>query len=176
VYDGSDRISKSRFNGRTDYWKNQNSSLDAVHPDTWMLCTHNVSTCGIEFQRVGFDAARRDTDRFNRRSDEKTAAVVVQSPNFLGCIENISALADRAHALGALLIIVVTEGHFAGNASCPGCLWADIVVAKGQSFGIPLSFGGPLLGLLPPRTNTQGKIPGRLVGEAFDKQGRADLY
>jgi len=132
-----------------------------------------VQHAGIELQRVAFDAASGVTSIDSIDGlDEKTAAVVVQSPNFMGCVEDIKALADRAHALGALLIVVVTEAISLGLLRAPGACGADIVVGEGQSFGIPLSFGGPYLGLFATKDKYARQIPGRLVGEAFDKQGR----
>jgi glycine dehydrogenase subunit 1 len=104
--------------------------------------------------------------------DDKTAAIVVQSPNFFGCIEDVTALAEQAHAVGALLIVAVTEAISLGLLKSPGACGADIVVAEGQSFGVPLSFGGPYVGLFATREKYARQIPGRLVGEAYDKQGR----
>src|SRR5207302_6946074 len=104
--------------------------------------------------------------------DDQTAAVVVQSPNFFGCIEDLQALADKAHAAGALLIVAITEAMSLGHLRSPGACGADIVVAEGQSFGVPLSFGGPYVGLFATRDKYARQIPGRLVGEAYDQKGR----
>src|SRR4029079_13206887 len=104
--------------------------------------------------------------------DDQTAALVVQSPNFFGCVEDVAALADAAHAKGALLVVAVTEAMSFGALRSPGACGADIVIAEGQSFGVPLSFGGPYVGLFATREKYARQIPGRLVGEAYDKQGR----
>src|SRR4029079_16637908 len=104
--------------------------------------------------------------------DDQTAALVVQSPNFFGCVEDLAALADAAHAKGALLVVAITESASLGLLKSPGACGADIVVAEGQSFGVPLSFGGPYVGLFATREKYARQIPGRLVGEAYDKQGR----
>jgi glycine cleavage system H lipoate-binding protein len=97
---------------------------------------------------------RQNLTRRLEKLDDKTAALVVQSPNFFGCVEDLQALADKAHAVGALLIVVVTEAISFGLLKTPGECGADIVVAEGQSFGIPLSFGGPYVGLFAARKNT----------------------
>ena len=104
--------------------------------------------------------------------DDKTAALLVQSPNFFGCIEDVAALAEKAHGVGALLVVAVTEAISLGLLRSPGACGADIVVAEGQSFGVPLSFGGPYVGLFATREKYARQIPGRLVGEAYDKEGR----
>jgi glycine dehydrogenase subunit 1 len=103
--------------------------------------------------------------------DDKTAAVVVQSPNFFGCIEDLTSIAERAHAAGALLIVVVTEAISFGLLKSPGSCGADIVVGEGQSFGIPMSFGGPHVGLFATQDKFVRQMPGRLCGVAYDKNG-----
>jgi glycine dehydrogenase subunit 1 len=104
--------------------------------------------------------------------DDKTAALVVQSPNFFGCIEELSGLAEKAHAVGALFIVVVTEAISLGLLKSPGECGADIVVAEGQSFGVPMSFGGPHVGLFATKEKYMRQMPGRLVGIAHDKNGK----
>src|SRR6184192_4748619 len=104
--------------------------------------------------------------------DAQTAAIVVQSPNFFGCLEDLQAFSEKVHANGALLIVTVTEAMSLGLLKSPGACGADIVVAEGQSFGVPVSFGGPYVGLFATREKYARQIPGRLVGEAYDKQGR----
>src|SRR4029077_2449495 len=81
-------------------------------------------------------------------------------------------LSNAAHARGALLVATITEAISLGLLKSPGACGADIVVAEGQSYGVPLSFGGPYVGLFATREKYARQIPGRLVGEAFDKQGR----
>jgi glycine dehydrogenase subunit 1 len=132
-----------------------------------------VQHAGIDLQRVEFDPASGQTpvSAFDV-IDEETAAIVVQSPNFFGCIEDLTALAEKAHAAGALLIVTVTEAISLGLLKSPGACGADIVVGEGQSFGVPLSYGGPYVGLFATRDKYARQIPGRLVGEAYDQNGR----
>jgi glycine dehydrogenase subunit 1 len=84
----------------------------------------------------------------------------------------LKALAERAHAAGALLVAVVTESASLGLLRSPGACGADIAVAEGQSFGVPLSYGGPYVGLFATREQYARQLPGRLAGVAYDKQGR----
>src|SRR5467141_3962067 len=87
-------------------------------------------------------------------------------------MEDLQSRCEKAHAKGELLIVAVTEAMSLGLLRSPGASGADIVVAEGQSFGVPLSFGGPHVGLFAIREKYARQIPGRLVGEAYDKEGR----
>ncbi|MHB8138510.1 MAG: aminomethyl-transferring glycine dehydrogenase subunit GcvPA [Smithellaceae bacterium] len=104
--------------------------------------------------------------------DEQTAAVVVQSPNFFGCIEEITPITDAAHKIGALLIAAFTDGTSLGILKPAGACGADFVVGEGQSFGNPLNYGGPYLGVFAAREKYLRRIPGRLAGATVDKNGK----
>jgi glycine dehydrogenase subunit 1 len=104
--------------------------------------------------------------------DDMTACVVVQNPDFYGEIRDYSALADICRRAGALLVVVVTEMLSLGAIRPPGEMGADIVAAEGQSFGNALNFGGPYLGLFASRDKFVRQMPGRLVGETVDAEGR----
>jgi glycine dehydrogenase subunit 1 len=103
--------------------------------------------------------------------DDETAAVIVQSPNVFGVISDLRAIADAAHAKGALLIAVFTEAVAFGLIEPPGAMGADIVVGEGQSIGVPMSFGGPYVGLFATREKFVRQMPGRLAGETVDADG-----
>src|SRR5216683_1788355 len=104
--------------------------------------------------------------------DGDTSCVVVQNPDFFGHVRDYSALADACHAKGALLVVVVTEVISLGAVKPPGAMGADIVAAEGQSLGNALNFGGPHLGLFATRERYVRQMPGRLVGETVDADGR----
>ncbi|HTK80156.1 MAG TPA: aminomethyl-transferring glycine dehydrogenase subunit GcvPA [Rhizomicrobium sp.] len=104
--------------------------------------------------------------------DEKTACVVVQSPDVFGLIRNLKPIADAAHAKGALLIAVVTEVVSLGLLEPPGHRGADIVAAEGQGLGVGLNFGGPYVGLFATREKFIRQMPGRLSGETVDAAGK----
>ena len=101
----------------------------------------------------------------------KTAALVVQSPNFWGCLEDVAAAAELAHRAGALLIVVADPVNL-GVLEAPGRQGADIVVGEGQGLGVPLSFGGPYLGVFAAKQEFVRRLPGRLVGATVDADGR----
>ena len=100
------------------------------------------------------------------------AVVVMQSPNFLGVIEDLSPVAEKAHASGCLLAAGFSEPFALGLIKSPGAQGADIAFGDGQSLGLAQSFGGPSLGLLSAKAEHMRQIPGRLVGETVDNQGR----
>jgi glycine dehydrogenase subunit 1 len=103
--------------------------------------------------------------------DDKTAAIVVQTPDFYGALRNVEELAVIAHDAGALLIVVVTEVVSLGLLEAPGALGADIVVCEGQSIGNALTYGGPYVGLMATRKEFVRQMPGRLCGETVDADG-----
>ena len=115
---------------------------------------------------------RVDAAALDAALDNRTAAVVAGYPNFFGVIEDLAALAGAAHAVGALLVTAVAEPVALGMLKSPGELGADIVVGEGQSFGMPVSFGGPGVGFFAARQKTLRSMPGRLVGATTDKEGR----
>jgi glycine dehydrogenase subunit 1 len=173
MYDGSTALAEAVLMAERVTRRQKVVVSESVHPEYLEVISTYVQHAGIELQRLGFDAATGQTaPAALSLLDERTAALVVQSPNFFGCIEDINALAERAHSVGALLVVCVTEAASFGLLRPPGASGADIVVAEGQSFGIPLSFGGPYLGLFATRERYARQIPGRLVGEAVDKEGR----
>ncbi|MBW2557503.1 MAG: aminomethyl-transferring glycine dehydrogenase subunit GcvPA [Deltaproteobacteria bacterium] len=100
------------------------------------------------------------------------AAVVIQSPNFFGCIEDLRSTGEIAHNSGALFVLSFTEPLAYGLFKNPGCQGADIVCGEGQSLGIPQSFGGPGLGMFACHMKNVRDMPGRLVGKTTDMDGR----
>ena len=104
--------------------------------------------------------------------DGETGCVVVQYPDILGRIGDMSALVETCHAAGALLVAVVTEPVALGALKSPGEMGADIVVGEGQSIGVGLNFGGPYVGLFATRDKYVRQMPGRLAGETVDAEGK----
>ncbi|HEV8588604.1 MAG TPA: aminomethyl-transferring glycine dehydrogenase subunit GcvPA [Pyrinomonadaceae bacterium] len=173
MYDGSTAMAEAVLMAERVTRRSKVIASSAIHPEYLDVAHTYVQHAGIELQHspYGSEAGTTSPDSLTGL-DDKTAAVVVQSPNFFGCIEDIQALSDKVHAVGALLIVVVTEAVSFGLLRSPGACGADIVVAEGQSFGVPLSFGGPYVGLFATREKYARQIPGRLVGEAYDSKGR----
>lgn len=172
MYDGSTALAEAVLMAERVTKRSKVIACGAIHPEYLEVVSTYVQHAGIELQHADFDPSSGQVSGGIAHLDDKTAAIVVQSPNFFGCLEDVSALAEQAHAVGALLIVAITEGMSLGLLRSPGDAGADIVIAEGQSFGVPLSFGGPYVGLFATRDKYARQIPGRLVGEAYDKQGR----
>ncbi|MDE3148893.1 MAG: aminotransferase class V-fold PLP-dependent enzyme, partial [Acidobacteriota bacterium] len=120
---------------------------------------------------VGYDAktARVNLAALEAAVTEETAAVLVQSPNFFGVIEDIPAIAAIAHAKGALLIVSIAEAVSLGTVRPP--VEADIVSMEAQSFGVALSYGGPFCGVIATKEQYVRQMPGRLAGQTVDGNG-----
>jgi glycine dehydrogenase subunit 1 len=173
MYDGSTALAEAVLMAERATKRSKVVASTATHPQYLEVVQTYVQHAGIHLELVNFDEKTGQSwHALAEAIDDSTAALVVQSPNFFGCVEDLAALADAAHAKGALLVVAITEAMSLGLLRSPGACGADIVVAEGQSFGVPLSFGGPYVGLFATREKYARQIPGRLVGEAFDKQGR----
>ena len=173
MYDGSTAMAEAVLMAERVTRRTRVIVSSAVHPQYLEVAHTYVQHAGIELEQALYCAETGTTLPDSLGAiDDKTAAVVVQSPNFFGCVEDLQALGEKAHAHGALLIVAVTEAMSFGLLRSPGACGADIVVAEGQSFGVPMSFGGPYVGLFATRDKYARQIPGRLVGEAYDKNGR----
>ncbi len=170
MYDGSTAMAEAYLMAQRVTRRDKIIVADSVHPEYREVARTYTQHGEANIVSAGFD---EKTGRMADLSalDDKTAALVVQSPNFFGCVENLERLASAAHAVGALLIVVVTEAISFGLLKSPGECGADIVVGEGQSFGIPMSFGGPHLGLFATQDKFVRQMPGRLCGVAYDKNG-----
>ncbi|MBA2503262.1 MAG: aminomethyl-transferring glycine dehydrogenase subunit GcvPA [Pyrinomonadaceae bacterium] len=172
MYDGSTALAEAVMMSERITRRSRVVVSPAVHPEYLEVVQTYVQHAGIELVRAEFNEGTGQTDLTDDAILNDAAALVVQSPNFFGSIENLNRMADRAHQAGALFIVCVTESISFGLLRSPGACDADIVVAEGQSFGVPVSFGGPFVGLFATREKYARQMPGRLVGTAFDKEGR----
>ncbi|MBI3986302.1 MAG: aminomethyl-transferring glycine dehydrogenase subunit GcvPA [Lentisphaerae bacterium] len=125
----------------------------------------------FEFVEIPMAGGQARRAAFNARLNKDVAAVIVQNPNFFGCLDDFTDLLAAAHREGALGIVSAYPVSL-GVVKTPACMGADIVIGEGQSLGLPLSFGGPYLGFMATRKALVHKMPGRLVGAARDAQGR----
>ena len=134
-------------------------------------------TQGLSLEIVDIEYSKEQSngainiEQLRTQLNNEVAAIVVQSPNFFGCVEDVRALSELAHGVGALLIQVFNP-HTLGVLEPPGSLGADIAVGEGQPLGIAMSFGGPGVGLFCCKKQHARFAPGRLVGQTSDEQGR----
>jgi len=145
---------------------------EAVNPIYRKMLRSYTTNLEIEFREFPSRNGRSDRERIAENLDDKTAGVIVQNPTFFGCVDDYSDIAQMAHRAGALLIVSCYPISL-GVLKTPGEMGADIAAAEGQCLGLPLSFGGPYLGLLATRRPLVRKMPGRLVGRTVDRAGRA---
>lgn len=173
MYDASTAVAEAVLMAERITRRGKAIVSSTVHPEYLEVVRTYVQHAGIELAHLDFDHATATTsDDLDGMLDDSVAALVIQSPNFFGSIEDVKALAERVHKAGALLIVAISESASLGLLASPGECGADIVVAEGQSFGVPVSYGGPYVGLFATREKHARQMPGRLVGVAADKQGR----
>ena len=143
----------------------------SVHPEYREVMRTYAQHQGLEAATLPFgDDGRLDLAALEQSISEDTACVLVQSPNFFGVIEDIPAIAEIVHKKGALLIVSIAEAISLGVVRPP--VEADIVSMEAQSFGVALSYGGPYCGVIAAKEQYLRQMPGRLVGETVDTQGR----
>ncbi len=144
------------------------SGVNLVYRSMLYSYTTNLS---IEFVETDVEHGHSSRDQIYKHLDDKTAAVIVQNPNFFGAIDDYSDIAKKAHSLGALLVQSVYPIAL-GLMKPPAEMGVDIATGEGQSLGIPLSFGGPYLGFMAVKKEYARKIPGRVVGQTVDKDNK----
>jgi glycine dehydrogenase subunit 1 len=171
LYDGSTALPEAvmmavRANGRRRVLVAR-----SVHPEYRQVLATYLQHQDIPIEEIPYSASGQiDDGVLAAKLGSDVSAVVVQSPNFFGCVEDVAAVAEQAHAAGALLIVMVAEPISLGILRPPA--EADIVAGEGQPLGIPISYGGPYVGFLATREKYVRSMPGRLVGQTTDSNGQ----
>ncbi|MGQ0636026.1 MAG: aminomethyl-transferring glycine dehydrogenase subunit GcvPA [Planctomycetaceae bacterium] len=145
--------------------------LGSVNPQYQQICATYLRQLDCELVVVPAPDGVVDPNAARQALDDRTACLVVQQPNYFGCLESLRELCAAAREAGALAIVSFDPVSL-GLLARPGDCGADIAVAEGQSLGVPLQYGGPYLGILACRSEYVRKMPGRLIGETVDRQGR----
>jgi glycine cleavage system P protein (glycine dehydrogenase) subunit 1 len=173
LYDGSTATAEAVLMAERVTNRRKVALAGNLHPEYRQVVDTYIRNAGITEITLPFDGKNGSlkSDAVAQLDDE-VAAVIVQSPNFFGGIEDLQRLADLTHKKGALFVVVVTEGLSLGLLKAPGKAGADIVCGEAQSFGIPLSFGGSYCGFFAVREKYQRQLPGRIAGQAHDANGR----
>ncbi len=171
MYDGSTGAAEAVMMAVRVTGRSRAVVAKSVHPEYREVFHTYAQHQGIPAKLVGYtETGRVDLDALEKSVTDKTACVLIQSPNFFGTIEDVKAIAEIAHRKGALLIVSIAEAVSLGAVKPP--VEADIVSLEAQSFAIPVSYGGPYCGVIACKEQFVRQMPGRLVGEARDKHGR----
>ena len=171
MYDGSTGSAEAVMMAMRVTGRHKAVIARSVHPEYREVIRTYARYQNLPLTEVGFgNNGRVDLAALDREVTNETACVLIQSPNFFGTIEDVAAVADLAHRKGALLVVSIAEALSLGIVKPPA--EADIVSLEGQSFGVPLSYGGPYVGVIATREKYVRQIPGRLVGETKDRNGK----
>jgi glycine dehydrogenase subunit 1 len=171
-YDGATSLAESALMALDITQRDEIIVSRSVHPHYRQVLQTYLSQRDIPLLEVGIDDGITSLIEVEKNISQKTAAVLVQYPNFFGCLEPLEKFASLCEKEGALLVVAVLEPLAFGLLSPPGLRGASIVAGEGQSMGIPPSFGGPHVGFIATKQKYVRRIPGRLVGETRDKNGK----
>ena len=172
MYDGSTAVPEAAMMAARVTGRDRVVVARNVHPEYRQVLATSVKHQGLPVAEFAYDArtGRVDSEALEAAVDEHTAAVIIQSPNFFGAVENVREAAEIAHRKGALLIVAFAEAVSLGLLAPPR--EADIVCGELQSFAIAPSYGGPYAGIIAAKEKFLRQMPGRIVGETKDIQGR----
>jgi glycine dehydrogenase subunit 1 len=171
MYDGSTGAAETLLMAARVTGRNSAVVARSVHPEYREVIRTYTQHQDLPIQECGFlENGRVDMGDLEKKITGDTACVLIQSPNFFGTIEDVAAVADLAHKKGALLAVSIAEALSLGIVKPPA--EADIVSMEAQSFGVPLGFGGPYAGVLATKEKFVRQMPGRLVGETRDRDGK----
>ena len=173
MYDGASAMAEAAVLAAKTLNRTKIVIMRSVHPQYRQVVKTYAWSNGYEVAEVPYSAdGRLDRQILAESVDRNTAAVLVQTPNFFGIIEDISTVEALVHEAGALLVSGFTEATSLGILKPAGEMGADFVVGEGQAFGNPLNYGGPYLGIFAGTNKFLRKIPGRLAGATIDKDGK----
>jgi glycine dehydrogenase subunit 1 len=171
LYDGGTAMYEAMMMALRITGRNKVIIDDSVNPIYRVMIHSYTQNLQIDLEETQSAEGLASRGEILQKLDDQTAAVIVQNPNFFGCIDDFSDMAEAAHDKGALLLVSCYPISL-GILKTPGAMGADIVTGEGQSLGMPMSFGGPYLGFMTSRLQYVRKMPGRIVGETKDREGR----
>ncbi len=174
MYDGASSLAEAVLMAHRITKRRKVLLSRAIHPEYQQVIRTYIDPEVQEILPLPYQEreGRTDAEALTDLLDSEVGAVVVQSPNFFGVIEDIEKFGDQVHRIGGLLIVGFSEAVAYGILRPPGAMGADIVAGEGQSLGIPLSYGGPYLGIFATLERFVRNMPGRLVGETVDLDGK----
>lgn len=174
LYDGASSLAEAVLMSSRITGKKKILISQTVHPAYRQVIQTYMDPNQQEIQLIPYKKKEGRTDEkiLFDYLQEDVSAVVIQTPNFFGVVEDFQPIVNRVHDSGGLMIVGFTEALAYGILKPPGDLGADIVAGEGQSLGIPMSYGGPYLGIFATRERFIRNMPGRLVGETIDMEGK----
>jgi len=172
LYDGGTAIAEAAFMASDIARRNKIVISKTVNPQYRQVLKTYAHLQKLEIVEIEDLEGTTNLEELKKNIDDKTAAVIVQSPNFFGIIEDMEAIEEIAHSQKKTLLIASVDPISLGILKSPGALGVDIAVGEGQALGIPLSFGGPYLGFIATSKKHMRKLPGRIVGESVDADGK----
>lgn len=170
MYDGGSAAAEAVLMAMHATGRNRIVTAASVHPEYRQILATYLAGQDVEIVTLGTPEGAISPSELAAAVNAETACVLVQHPNFFGCLEEVEQLAEIAHRNGALFVVSVDPISL-GILKRPGDYGADIVVAEGQSLGNPMAFGGPYLGIMACREQFLRRMPGRLIGETVDRRG-----
>lgn len=171
LYDGGTALYEAAMMAARITKRNKFVVDGGVSPISREILRTHTNNLDIEFAEAPVKNGKCDREQIEKSLDKNTAALILQNPNFFGAIDNHSDIIEKAHALGILVIASVYPVSL-GLLKTPGEMGVDIVVGEGQSLGLSLNFGGPYLGFMATKKKHVRKMPGRIVGETTDQNGK----
>lgn len=171
LYDGGTALYEAMMMALRVTRRNKVIVDDSVNPIYRVMLESYTRNLNIEMVTVRNRDGLVNREAVLGNLDDNTAAIILQNPNFFGCVDDFTDISDAAHEHKALTIFSVYPISL-GILKTPGSMGADIVTGEGQSLGMPMSFGGPYLGFLASRMRYVRKMPGRIAGETEDAKGR----
>jgi glycine dehydrogenase subunit 1 len=174
MYDGASSLAEAVLMANRITKRKKVLLSQAIHPEYRKVIQTYIDPDQQEIILVPYrkEEGRTDDKVLFNLLDGEVSAVVVQNPNFFGVIEDLHPIVEKVHENGSLMIVGFSEAIAYGILKPPGAMGADIIIGEGQSLGIPLSFGGPYLGIFTTRERFVRMMPGRLVGETVDLDGK----
>jgi glycine dehydrogenase subunit 1 len=172
LYDGASGAAEAVLMANRLTRKNKVLVAKSIHPQYRNVIETYTQNLDIHIEEIGYtDTGQVDLNGLKDLLDDQTSAVVIQSPNFFGTIEPFKEIAEQSRKNKTLSVFLVAEAVSMGILEAPGKLGADIVTGEAQSFGMPLSFGGPYLGFMACSKEFVRQFPGRIVGQTQDLDG-----
>lgn len=172
MYDGSSACAEAAIMACENTKRKSIIVSKTVHPETRNVLKTYMRFLGIEVLEVDYEDGSTDVEKLKDLVSANTGGVIIQNPNFFGIIEDLTEVEKIVHSNKAMMIVSVDDPISLGILKSPGELGADIVVGEGQSLGNRLNYGGPYLGFMATTAKLMRKLPGRIVGQTSDLEGK----